>query len=74
MRTFGFTSESRAAAASSFGRPDVGRPEEDLAVQVRLVDDVEVDEAERADAGGREIQRGRRAEAARADEQERGPP
>ena len=33
------------------------------------VDDVEVDEAERADAGGGEIERGWRAEPARADEQ-----
>ena len=38
-------------------------------MQVGLVDDVEVDEPERAHPGGREIQRGRRAEPARAHEQ-----
>ena len=31
---------------------------QDLALQVRRVDDVHVDDAERADAGGREVQRG----------------
>ncbi len=42
---------------------------EDLALQVRRVDDVHVDDAERADARGREVERGRRAEAAGAEEQ-----
>ena len=42
----------------------------DLALEVRLVDDVGVDDAERADAGGREVERRRRAEPARADEQD----
>ena len=32
---------------------------EDLALEVRQVDDVEVDDPDRADAGGREIERGR---------------
>jgi hypothetical protein len=40
---------------------------DDLALQVAGVDDVEVDQAERADAGGGEIERQRRAEAAGAD-------
>ena len=31
---------------------------QDLALQVRLVDDVHVDDAERADARGREVERG----------------
>ena len=42
---------------------------EDLALQVRRVDDVHVDDAERADAGGREVQRGGGAEAAGAEEE-----
>ena len=40
-----------------------------LALQVGGVDDVVVDEAERADPGGGEVERGRRAEAAGADQQ-----
>ena len=42
---------------------------QDLALQVRRVDDVHVDDAERAHAGGREVQRGRRSEPARAEQQ-----
>ena len=42
---------------------------DDLALQVRLVDDVRVDDAEPADARRREVERRRRAEAARADQQ-----
>ena len=45
---------------------------EDLALEVRLVDDVHVDDAERADAGGREVERGRRAEPAGAEQQHLG--
>lgn len=41
---------------------------QDLPLQVREVDRVGVDERERADSGRREIHRGRRAEAARADD------
>jgi hypothetical protein len=40
-----------------------------LALEVREVDDVVVDDAERADAGRGEVQRGRRAEAAGAEQQ-----
>ena len=46
---------------------------EDLALEVRQVDDVEVDDADRADAGGREVERRRRAETAGADEQRLAP-
>ena len=42
---------------------------EDLALEVRQVDDVEVDDPDRADAGGREIEGCRGAETAGADEQ-----
>jgi hypothetical protein len=45
---------------------------DDLALQVRLVDDVGVDDAEPADAGGREVERRGRAEAAGADQQDLG--
>ena len=45
---------------------------EDLALQVRLVDDVHVDDADRADAGGGEVEGGRRAEAAGAEQQDLG--
>ena len=42
---------------------------QDLALQVRLVDHVHVDDAQRADAGRREIQRSRGAEPAGAEQQ-----
>ncbi len=45
---------------------------EDLALQVRLVDHVHVDDAERADARGGQVQRGRGAEAAGAEQQDLG--
>ncbi len=43
---------------------------DDLALEVGLVDDVRVDDPERADARGREVERGGRAETARADEED----
>ena len=49
----------------------VGRVD-DLALEVGEVDDVVVDDAERADAGRGEVQRGRRAEAAGAEQQDLG--
>ncbi len=42
---------------------------EHLALQVGPVDHVEIDDAERTDTGGRQVERGRRAEPARAHEQ-----
>src|SRR5437879_2491784 len=51
---------------------DVGGAVKNLALQVAEVDDVEVDEAERSDAGGGEIHRDRRAKAACADAQHLG--
>ena len=45
---------------------------DDLALQVGDVDDVVVDDAERADAGGGEVERGRRAQAAGAEQQDLG--
>src|SRR3989441_5237652 len=49
--------------------PHRGRAVDDLALQVRLVHHVEVDEADGPYARGREVERGRGAESARADEQ-----
>ena len=43
---------------------------DDLALEVRLVDDVRVDDPERADARGGEVERGGGAEPARADEED----
>jgi hypothetical protein len=40
-----------------------------LALEVRLVDEIVVHEAERAHSGGREVERRRRSEPARAEEQ-----
>ena len=45
---------------------------DDLALEVRDVDHVVVDDAERADAGRREVQRGRRAEPAGAEQEHLG--
>ena len=42
---------------------------QDLALQIREVDDVVVDDAERSDAGRRQVERRRRAEAAGAEQQ-----
>src|SRR5439155_1018881 len=42
---------------------------QDLALQVGLVDDVGIDDPERADAGRSEVERGGRAEAARPDQE-----
>ena len=49
------------------GLADILRLVDDLALQIREVDDIEVDEADRADAGRCEVHRSRCAEAARAD-------
>ena len=43
---------------------------QDLALQVGLVDDVHVDDAERADAGGGQVEGGRRAQTAGAEQQD----
>jgi hypothetical protein len=51
---------------------DVGLAVDDLALQVRLVDHVEVDDAERAHSRGRQVEQGRRAQAAGTDAQHPG--
>ena len=42
---------------------------DDLTLEIRVVDDVGVDDAERADAGGGEVERRRRAEPAGTDQE-----
>ena len=54
------------------GAADVRVAVEQLAVQVRLVDDVEVDQAQATDAGGGEVHPERRTETAGADHQHLG--
>ena len=55
------------SAESTLSMPTVVLGVDDLALQIRFVDDVEVDEAEGADAGGGEVEGERGAEAAGAD-------
>ncbi len=57
----------RVAGALGLGPVDVALAVDDLALQVALVDDVEVDDAQRPDAGRRQVHQGRRAQAAGTD-------
>ena len=63
LKTFTVTSGLSASivrlADSTFGSPSAVGGVDDLALEVRLVDDVVVDDPERADAGGRQVERGR---------------
>jgi hypothetical protein len=52
--------------------PDVRGVVQDLTLQVGRIDHVEIDHAERSDAGGGEVHGGRRAEPSRSDEQHAG--
>ena len=54
------------------GPADVGVGVDDLAVQVGQVDDVGVDDTDGADTSGRQVEQGRRPEAAGADDQDPG--
>ena len=58
-----------SSAESTFGDADAVGRVDDLALEVGEVDLVVVDDAERADAGRREVERGRRAEPAGAQQQ-----
>ena len=60
--TRGLISAMLSRADSRLGPADVGLAVDDLALQVGLVDDVEVDDAERADAGRGQVHQGRRAQ------------
>jgi hypothetical protein len=53
-------------------RADILRPEDDLPLQVRERNVVVVDDADRADAGGRQIGNQRRSKASRPDHQHAG--
>ena len=59
----------RSRAESSLALADGARAVEHLPLQIRGIDDIEVHEAERADARRGEIERGGRAEPAHAYEQ-----
>ena len=59
----------RVARGLDLRAADVRRPVEHLALEVRQVHDVVVDDAERADARRGEVERGRRPEAPRADQE-----
>ena len=67
--TSGFSASMRACAGFELRSADVGGAVDDLPLEVAEVDGVEVDEAERADAGRGEIERRRRSEPAGADAQ-----
>ena len=66
--TSGLSASIVRFAEATFGSPSRSVVD-DLALQVRVVDDVGVDDAERADAGRGEVERRRRAEAAGADQE-----
>ena len=51
----------------AFWATDIVGAEEDLSLQIAFVDDIGLDEAEAADAGGGEVHEGGRPEAADAD-------
>ena len=58
-----------SAAESSFLRPTSAVRVKDLALQIGKINNIEIDNAERADAGGGQVQRQRRAQPAGADAQ-----
>src|SRR5690606_36098735 len=60
--------EDPVASGGHLGAPDVGLGMDDLALQVGLVDSVEVDDPELPDASGREVVQHGRAEASSADD------
>ena len=62
----------RQLGGIDFGHTDAVVGVQDLALQVREIDDVVVDETDRADSGGCQIESRRRAEPARADQQHLG--
>src|SRR6185437_10632957 len=64
--------DDRVTRGFRLGLAHVGDAVDDLPLQVRLIDRVEVHDAERPDAGRGEVQQRRGAEAARADYQHLG--
>ena len=69
-RTSGFSASSVRLAERTFGSPSRSGRVHDLALEVRLVDDVRVDDPERADSGCGEVERSGRAQATGADEED----
>ena len=67
--TSGFSGAQRLRRRLGLRLADAVGGVDDLALQVRVVDDVRVDDPERADAGRREVERRGRAEAAGADQE-----
>ena len=67
--TSGFSASIAISRRLGLRHPDPLGVVDHLALQVGGVDDVVVDEADRADAGGGEVERRRRAEAAGAEQQ-----
>jgi hypothetical protein len=59
----------RLLGGVDLGHADALRGVDHLALEVGEIDDVVVDDPERADAGRRQVERGRRAEPARAEQQ-----
>ena len=57
--TYGLISAIDSFADSAFELADVGHAVDHLALQVGLVDHVEVDDAEGADAGGGQVEQSR---------------
>ena len=68
----GLSARMVSSAESALRHPDPVHPVEHLALEVRLLDHVVVDDPDRADAGGREVERDGRTEAAGADEEHAG--
>ena len=71
-RDMGIEPLDRRRGALDLGPADVGRGMDHLPLQVRQRHRVVVDHAQRADAGGGEIEQHRRAEPAGADHQDAG--
>ncbi len=69
MSHFGVDGVQAIAGGVQLGPADVGGAVQHLALQVAEIDDVEIDQADAADAGGGQVQPQRRAEPAGADEQ-----
>ena len=69
---FGIDGLEPVAGGVQLGPADVGRAVQHLALEVAEIDDVEIDEADPADAGRGEVQPERRAEPAGADQQDAG--
>ncbi len=66
-RVSGASARTRSAATVALESTDIGRAEGDLSLEVAALDDVVVDDPDRADSGGCQVERHRRADAAGAE-------